>query len=306
MGIKGSTDWFTTACLVKTTPKELRLEIIRYFNLDKEDRPVMAIDASVWVRKLLGNPRDDSIALSQYHANPLVPVTAAADYFDKRIDLLRSMKVEPVLVFDGQINPLKSQEHNIRQQGNADRQSLMQQLTNMYNNPELHNMKEVIGIQKQLMSPRKDILYEIIKAARKKNVKVVGAPFETDTQIVALLRQGVIHGAISTDSDYTAMGVPFVISDLVMKGAKVEVRYYEKLTKEVLPKLLGVTGPVVGHDIDFLVHMLGTDNLPKGLKGSGPVDVIKRMKEYLSKQTRRVPSAAGRAVNLPLMSLSIV
>lgn len=64
------------------------------------------------------------------------------------------------------------------------------------------------------------------------------------------------------------------------------MRYYEKLTKEVLPKLLDVTGPIVGHDIDFLVHMLGTNNLPKGLKGSGPVDVIKRMKEYLSKQSQ--------------------
>lgn len=285
MGVKGDTDWFTAACLVKTTLAKLRLEIIRYFNLDEDDRPVLAVDASVWVRKILNHPRDDSIVLSQYHANPRIPVTAVADYFQKRINLIRSMKFEPILVFDGQINPLKSQEHDIRQ-GNTDRQSLIQQLTNMFNNPESHDVKEVAGIQKKLMVPRKDVLYEVIHNARKNNVKVVGAPYETDTQIVALLRQGVIHGAISTDSDYTAMGVPFVISDLVLKGGTVEVRSYEQLTKVVLPSVLDVTDPVVGDDLNFLVHMLGTDNLPKGLKGSGKVDVIKRMKEYLSKPSK--------------------
>ena len=70
------------------------------------------------------------------------------------------------------------------------------------------------------------------------------------------------------------------MSEMTLEG-KVNVRSYQKLTTQVLPNLFGVEEAVDGRDLRFLVQMLGNDNLPRGLAGSGVVDVIARMKVYL-------------------------
>ena len=283
MGVKSDQQWFTQLCLLdKTTLKELRLEIIRTLNEDKSYRPVIAVDASVWLRRALKNPRDDSNVLSQYHAKPPVPVTAVADYFMARIRLLNRYMFRVVLVFDGQRHPLKDDEYDIRK-SQVDLESLKQQLQQMFDDPDSYGISSVLAIQKQLMIPRQDILHEVICAAKKHKTDVVGlvgSPYETDTQVVALQKQGIIDAAITTDSDFTALGVKYVVSEMTLEG-KVNVRSYQKLTTQVLPNLFGVEEAVDGRDLRFLVQMLGNDNLPRGLAGSGVVDVIARMKVYL-------------------------
>ena len=283
MGVKSDQQWFTQLCLLdKTTLKELRLEIIRTLNEDKSYRPVIAVDASVWLRRALKNPRDDSNVLSQYHAKPPVPVTTVADYFMARIRLLNRYMFRVVLVFDGQRHPLKDDEYDIRK-SQVDLESLKQQLQQMFDDPDSYGISSVLAIQKQLMIPRQDILHEVICAAKKHKTDVVGlvgSPYETDTQVVALQKQGIIDAAITTDSDFTALGVKYVVSEMTLEG-KVNVRSYQKLTTQVLPNLFGVEEAVDGRDLRFLVQMLGNDNLPRGLAGSGVVDVIARMKVYL-------------------------
>ncbi len=296
MGIKADQKWFTELCLDKTTLQELRLEIIRTLKEDKSYWPVIAVDASVWLRRALSNPRSDSKVLPQYHAKPPVPVTAVVDYFMARIKLLNKYKFHVVLVFDGQRNPLKNEEHAIRQ-SQVDRVSLKQQLKQMFDDPDSHDISAVLAIQKKLMIPRQDISYEVIKAAKKAdNVDVVGSPFETDTQVVSLQRQGIIDAAISTDSDFTALGVRYVVSEMTLEG-KVDVRSYHKLTTQVLPNLFHVEEPVDGRDLRFLVQMLGNDNLPKGLAGSGTKDVIARMKVYLRLSKRRKQRYINEYIN---------
>jgi 5'-3' exonuclease len=153
----------------------------------------------------------------------------------------------------------------------------------MYENEQTYTLNDVLELRKKLLYPRSDITYEVLAAARRYQPKlfIVCAPFETDHQMKALQEQNLLDVAVSTDSDLIALGIKRTISSSVTDG-QVQVRDYKKLTTEVLPKLFGVQHEIVYQDLAFLCNMLGNDNLPGGLFGSGKADVIKRMKEYLA------------------------
>ena len=84
---------------------------------DASYQPVVAIGGSVWIIAALNNSQDDSVVSSQYHAEPLVPVTAVFDYSMKRCSLLIWHKFIPIFIPDGQRFPLKSKENSARQEG---------------------------------------------------------------------------------------------------------------------------------------------------------------------------------------------
>jgi hypothetical protein len=104
MGIKEGREWFTQSCVVQTSLAHLRRDIIRERG-DDDYIPIIGVDVSVWIRAALGNPRKDSIVSDQFHAVPLVPVTAVADYILKKANALSKAGFIVILVFDGQRNP---------------------------------------------------------------------------------------------------------------------------------------------------------------------------------------------------------
>lgn len=274
MGIKEGREWFTQSCVVQTSLAHLRRDIIRERG-DDDYIPIIGVDVSVWIRAALGNP-------DQFHAVPLVPVTAVADYILKKANALSKDGFIVILVFDGQRNPLKAEENNNRQV-KLDIEENKKLLLKMYENEQTYTLNDVLELRKKLLYPRSDITYEVLAAARRYQPKlfIVCAPFETDHQMKALQEQNLLDVAVSTDSDLIALGIKRTISSSVTDG-QVQVRDYKKLTTEVLPKLFGVQHEIVYQDLAFLCNMLGNDNLPGGLFGSGKADVIKRMKEYLA------------------------
>jgi hypothetical protein len=128
-------------------------------------QPVVAIDASVWIRQALSNPRLDSKILSQFHAAPRVPVGAASSYVKGRANVYRQNKYRVVLVFDGRRHPLKDDEHDIRT-SKADRKTKEEELEKAYQHSESHTQKKVHTLQKEVMHPREDVVQEVVRSAK--------------------------------------------------------------------------------------------------------------------------------------------
>lgn len=118
---------------------------------------------------------------AQFHAEPQVRVTAVSDYFDKRCNMLERAKFLPIIVFDGQRNPLKEEESDARQRIDLDHEYTA--LHEMYLLPGEYSLDEVLMRRKITIYPREDIFEEVIRAMREKGRRVVGSPFESDSQI---------------------------------------------------------------------------------------------------------------------------
>ena len=67
-----------------------------------DDDPLVAIDVSIWIVSGLTNSK----SVNAFQLVPPVPVVHTANYVRNRINVLRKTCFEPVLVFDGQRNPL--------------------------------------------------------------------------------------------------------------------------------------------------------------------------------------------------------
>lgn len=102
------------------------LRQIRSLHDDDKD-PVIAVDVSNWlVAGLSSQP-----AVEQYHSAPKVPATAVKNYILDHVDRLLKARFIPVLVFDGQRNPLKAAE-NARRRDDANVEEALQRLQKIY------------------------------------------------------------------------------------------------------------------------------------------------------------------------------
>lgn len=287
MGVKKATYLFSQECTCDTTLAGLRRMILADIGADSNYRIPVAIDGNVWVIAALKCRRLDSRLSAQFHAEPQVRVTAVSEYFDKRCNMLERAKFLPIIVFDGQRNPLKEEESEARARIDLDQEYT--ELHDMYLLPDQYSLDEVLMCRKTTIYPREDIFAEVIRAMRAKGRRVVGSPFEGDSQIRAMFSQGIIDAAITTDTDYIGQGIPYTFT-LAASSGRVIVRVLSKLLKEVLPEKLlqqknrrrrGVPDINV-EDLYFFCNMLGTDYLRQGLPGSGEQDCLKRFEEYLN------------------------
>lgn len=284
MGIKKATSLFSQECTCETTLAGLHKMITDDIGADSNYRIPVAIDGNVWVIAALKCRSPDSRVSAQFHAEPQVRVTAVSDYFDKRCNMLERAKFLPIIVFDGQRNPLKEEESDARQRIDLDHEYTA--LHEMYLLPGEYSLDEVLMRRKITIYPREDIFEEVIRAMREKGRRVVGSPFESDSQIRALYSQCIIDAAITTDTDYIGQGIPYTFTFAEGSG-RVIVRVLSKLLKEVLPEKLsqqnrGRVRDINVDDLYFFCNMLGTDYLRHGLPGSGEQDCLRRFVEYLN------------------------
>ena len=288
MGIKKGRGVISKESVVDTTLKRIREEIIKTKGADSDHRPTVAFDVSIGVMKALCNPKENSTVSSEYHAIPAVPVTSVAKSILGKAKLYRQHKFDVLLVLDGAKHPLKDEEHAIRDDSRANNvDEVKSKLELAYQNPDDYTLSDVLRMRKTLMVPREDITKEVITAARENEYIIICAPFEADSQFVALQNQGIIDLVDSIDTDIVAAGVKRVVQSVTKKG-KVKMMSYSKLVEKVLPKEFGLPpNTVLSHeDLIFYVNMLGNDYLPKGKKGDGRAKCREKMKEYLSKTTK--------------------
>ena len=300
MGIKKATNLFSRGCVVESHLDHLRKTIITEKGESLSYKPTIMIDGNAWIIAALCNPQLDSKISAQFHAQPMVPVTEAAEYITKRINLLKKHKYIPIFCIDGQRYPLKREENEARQGTDSDGDNMDDYYTHLYEAYtffEDYSIDEVFQLRKKTMYPREDVYAEVKDELERLGIHCISGAFEADSQFVAMQNQGIIDVAISKDTDLVGMGIVYTIKRLNLSNGNISYMCWKKLMKEVIPSncIVGwedrphtlevhrAASNITQHDLSFFCLMLGTDHLRKGLPGSGGKDCCERMNEYLLK-----------------------
>ncbi|XP_038075218.1 exonuclease 1-like [Patiria miniata] len=138
-------------------------------------------------------------------------------YCLKFINMLRSMDIRPILVFDGSHLPAKKSVEESRRERR-----------------ELYSKKGKQFLREGKVSEARDcfskcinvtprMALEVIKAARSLGVDCIVAPYEADAQLAYLAISGMAQAVITEDSDLVAFGCPRIIYKLDLNGNGLEI-----------------------------------------------------------------------------------
>jgi exonuclease-1 len=180
------------------------------------------------------------------------------------IKLLRTLKFQVILVFDGLPYPSKQPTTQKR----AERRAKYKK-----RGDELLIQGQIIDAMKcfrQCTSISRANVHEIIHALHgREGIEIIEAPYEADAQLAYLSRNGLIEYIITEDSDLIVYGCVKIIFKLKLNGDCV---YYNKNDLQL---------PIAFDDFRKLCILAGCDYLPGGLKGIG----IKKGLKLLQKTT---------------------
>ena len=91
----------------------------------------------------------------------------------------------PIIVFDSQQNPLKSDE-NKRHKNPEEQEKACHQLQEIYMGQRQAPYKDVLKLWKVILTVTSNMLEPTIEALKKKGIHVIGSLYEADHQLVSL------------------------------------------------------------------------------------------------------------------------
>lgn len=118
----------------------------------------------------------------------------------KHVRLLLSHKIKPIMVFDGQGLPAKSETDSKRRES---RKLAKKQGADFL---ALGKNEEAIKCFRASISITPEIALALRKECQKINVDCIVAPYEADAQLAFLSREGIVDCVISEDSDLLVFG----------------------------------------------------------------------------------------------------
>ena len=134
-----------------------------------------------------------------------------------RVRMLIHFGVTPYIVFDGDYLPNKAATENERAKKRADSKRLGQELQRVGKISQAY-----LEFQKAIdVTP--EMARQLIEELKRHNIKYVVAPYEADAQLAYLERKGIIHGALSEDSDLLVFGVKRLLTKLDQYGECIEI-----------------------------------------------------------------------------------
>jgi exonuclease-1 len=125
--------------------------------------------------------------------------------------------ITPYLVFDGDYLPSKAGTEKDRLQRRSESKKLGLELLKLGKTSQAH-----LELQKAVdVTPEMARL--LIEELKYHGIQYVVAPYEADSQLVYLEKQGIIHGILSEDSDLLVFGAKCLITKLDKYGECVEI-----------------------------------------------------------------------------------
>ena len=189
-------------------------------------------------------------------------------YCMRKVNMLLSHSVTPILVFDGAHLPSKRiTEEKRRKQRNIFREKGMKLLRE-------GKRKEAYDCFKHCVDVKPELALKLINACRERGIQCIVAPYEADAQLAFMVRTGLAYAVISEDSDLLVFGCETVLFKMDDTGNGFLINLSE-------------VGNVKGHNMlgfseDSFRHMCilsGCDYLDS-IPGIGLVTAHKLMRRY--------------------------
>lgn len=192
---------------------EVRLSLRAQYPMDGPP-PLILIDVSILIVPALTRKQ----AVTVFFFEPRIPVVSVAEYVKEYLMILIETKWKPVLVLDGRTDPAKLDTYNKRR---LKLPGALEELRVLYtSDPPASDIQAkvlldtIFKTQKKAVHVRSDVLYEVLDMARAMGCGYVGAPFEADSQIIAMMKQGIAEFCLTNDSDLPYQGAVNTIMNI--------------------------------------------------------------------------------------------
>ncbi|KAL3519455.1 hypothetical protein ACH5RR_017604 [Cinchona calisaya] len=184
----------------------------------------VAVDTYSWLHK-------GALSCSKELCKGL-PTSKHIAYCMHKVNMLRNYGVKPVLVFDGGLLPMKSEQENKR--ARSRRENLSRAMEHESNG----NLTAAYECYQKAVDISPSVAYDLIQVLKRENISYVVAPYEADAQMTLLAVSKQVDAVITEDSDLIAFGCPRIIYKMDKFGQGVE--FFNSMLEE--NKELNFTG----------------------------------------------------------------
>ncbi|BAT73569.1 hypothetical protein LR48_Vigan01g038800 [Vigna angularis] len=148
-----------------------------------------------------------------------IPTTRHIEYCMHRVNLLRHYGVKPILVFDGGLLPMKSEQEIKRARVRKDNFARAVEHESDGNSTAAYECyQKAVDISPQ-------VARELIQVLKQENVQYIVAPYEADAQLTFLAISGQVDVVITEDSDLIPFGCPRILFKMDKFGQGVQFQY---------------------------------------------------------------------------------
>lgn len=194
-----------------------------------------------------------------------------------RTTKLMELGIQCVFVFDGEPPALKEKER-------LRRHKIKEQAQTLYNKAiEDEDSEAMKKYASRLSFITPDMIEDAKKLLEGLGIPVVQAPSEAEAQAAYMVKKGIVDFVASQDTDCLLFGAPVMIRNLSIAGKRKKTN---KLAFEVVnPITITLSDVLNSLGIDYsrfiaLGMLVGTDFNVGGIKGIGPKNAIKLVKQY--------------------------
>jgi len=251
-------------------------ELVPYKEVDCKDLrdKVVVVDASLFLYQFLttirgpdGTPLMDAKGGTTSHLVGLF----------SRSTKLMQYGIKLAYVFDGVPPVLKQKEQERRSKLKFE---ALEKYNEAVKEEDIDQMKKYAGrtsrLTKEMVNEAKDLCVAL-------GLPVIQAPSEAEAQAAHIVREGLAYALATQDTDSLMFGASKLIRNLSLVGKKKTLNKlsYESVRPEIVD--LSTTLNVLGIDQDqfiVLCILVGTDYNYGGVKGIGPKNALKLVKEY--------------------------
>lgn len=239
---------------------------------------IICIDAPVLLYQFLTTIRQaDGSYLTDSSGN----ITSHLIGINSRISKLIQNNIKLVFIFDGKSPDLKKQEQKRRKE-------LKKEAETKYK--IAMEKKDFAGMKKYAARDvriTKEIIDETIELISAFGIPYIIAPSEAEAQASYMVKNGDAYAVATQDTDALMFGCPKIVKNLSLIGKHKRANKLEYQTYK--PELIELSDVLNALGIDqeqlILISILvGTDFNPGGIKGIGPKNALKLVKEHKTKK----------------------
>lgn len=145
------------------------------------------------------------------------PTAKYLQFFIKKISMLKSFKIEPFFIFDGDAIGVKKDTEVKRREKRAENKTIAEKLW------KLGERSNAMDYFQKCVDVTPEMAKCIIDYCKTNRIQYIVAPFEADAQMVYLEKQNLIHGILSEDSDLLIFGCRKLITKMNDFGECIEI-----------------------------------------------------------------------------------